>query len=108
MSADGVVKHLNVAKHIAACFLPGGIDVLADAFSFKQLEEAFCHSVVVAVAPPAHTGLQVVTGHEPLPLVARKLATLVGMNNDALAWSSAPDGHVQGIQWQLGVNAATG
>ena len=62
MSADGVVKHLNVAKHIAACFLPGGIDVLADALPFEQLEEAFCHGVVMTVAPPAHARQQVVTG----------------------------------------------
>ena len=62
MSADGVVKHLNVAKHIATCFLPGGIDVLADALPFQQLEEAFCHSVVMTVASPAHAGLQVVSG----------------------------------------------
>ena len=107
MSADGVVEHLNVAKYIAACFLPSGIDLLADTFSFKQLEETFCHSVVVAVTSSAHTGLQVVTGQEPLPLVARKLAALVGMNDDGLSWSSTPDGHVQGIQGQLSINAAT-
>ena len=57
MSADGVVKHFNVAKHIAACFLPGRINVLADALTLEQLEEAFCHSVVMAVAAPAHAGL---------------------------------------------------
>ena len=62
MSADGVVKHFNVAKHIAACFLPCRIDVLADALTFEQLEEAFCHSVVMTVPSPAHAGLQVMTG----------------------------------------------
>lgn len=31
MSADGVVKHFNVAKRITARFLPGGVDLLADA-----------------------------------------------------------------------------
>ena len=39
MSADGVVEHLNVAKNIAACFLPCRIDVLADALTLQQLEE---------------------------------------------------------------------
>lgn len=57
MSADGVVKHLNVAKDIAIRFLPSGIDMLADALTLEQLEEAFCHSVVMAIATPAHAGL---------------------------------------------------
>ena len=57
MSADGVVKHLNVAEHIAACFLPVGINVLTNALSLEQLEEAFCHSIVMTVASPAHAGL---------------------------------------------------
>ena len=49
MSADGVVKHLNVAKHIAARFLPCRIDVLADALTFEQLEEAFSNGIVMTV-----------------------------------------------------------
>lgn len=73
MSADGVVKHLNVAKHIAACFLPGCIDVPADPLSLEQLEEAFCHSVVMAVASSAHAWLQVVASQESLPIMACKL-----------------------------------
>ena len=77
MSADEVVKHLNLAKHIAACLLPIGINMLTDTFAFKQLEEAFCHSVVMAVASPAHVGLQVVTNQKLLLLMACKLASLV-------------------------------
>ena len=56
MSADGVVKHFNVAKHIATCFLPGCIDVLADALTLKLLEEAFCDSIVMTAASLAHAG----------------------------------------------------
>ena len=77
MSADGVVEHFNVAKHIAACFLPCRIDVLADALTFEQLEEAFSNGVVMTVASPAHAGLQVVAGQEPLPFITCKLAALV-------------------------------
>ena len=77
MSADGVVKHLNVAKHIAARFLLGRINVFSNALTLEQLEEAFCHSVVMAVASPAHVGLQVVTNQKLLLLMACKLASLV-------------------------------
>lgn len=41
MSADGGVKRLNVAKHIAACFLSACTDVLANPFMLEQLGEAF-------------------------------------------------------------------
>ena len=107
MSADGVVEHFNVAKHIAACFLPSGINLPADTLPFQQLEEAFGHGVVMAVASSAHAWLQVVASQESLPLMACKLTPLVRMNDDCLAWPSAPDGHMQGIQRQLSVDAAT-
>jgi hypothetical protein len=77
MSTDGVIKHLNITKDIAMRLLPGGIDVLADALTLEQLEEAFFHRIVMAVASPAHAGLQVMSGQESLPLVACKLAALV-------------------------------
>lgn len=96
------------SKYIAACFLSSCIDVFANTLSFLQLEEAFCHSVVMTVASPAHARLQVVAGQEPLPLVARKLAALVRMNEDGLAWSSAPDAYMQGFQGQLSINATPG
>ena len=73
MSADGVVEHFNVAKDIAACFLPSGIDLPADALPFQQLEEAFGHGVVMTVASSAHAWLQVVASQESLPLMACKL-----------------------------------
>jgi hypothetical protein len=60
MSADGVVKHFDVAEDIAVRFLPCRIDFSADALPFKQLEEAFRNCVVVTVSAPAHTRLQVV------------------------------------------------
>ena len=94
MSADGVVEHLDVAKDCAACFLPCRIGLFADAFTLEQLEEALRHGVVVAIAPSAHAGLQVVARQEALPFMAGELTALIGMHNDPIAGSSASDGHV--------------
>lgn len=104
MSADGVVEHFDVAKDCAACLRPAGIRLFSDSFALEQLEEAFRHCVVMAVASPAHAGLQVMAEHKALPFMAGELAALVGVHDDCLARPSAPDGHVQRIQSQLRVN----
>ena len=106
MSADGVVEHFDVAEDIAMRLLPRGIDFSANALTFKQLEETLRHSVVVAVSPPAHAGLQVVAGQEALPFMAGELAALIGMHNNHVTGSSAPDRHMQRIQRKLCINAA--
>lgn len=106
MSADGVIEHLDVAKNCAARFLPCRIGVFANALTLEQLEETLRHGVVVAIASPAHAGLQVVACEEALPFMAAELAALIGMRNDRIAGPSPPDSHVQGIKSQLGVNAA--
>lgn len=106
MSADGVVEHLDVIEDVATRFLPCCVGLLANALTFEQLEEALRHCIVVAVASPAHTGLEVVIRQKALPLMTCELATLIGMHNDRITGSSAPDRHVQGIKSYLGVNAA--
>lgn len=46
---NGVVEHFNVVEGMAARSLPCGIGFLTDTFAFEQLEEVFCHGIVVAV-----------------------------------------------------------
>lgn len=108
MSEDGVVEHLDVAKDCAAGFLPCRIGLFANALTLEQLEEALRYGIVVAIASPAHAGLQVVARKKALPFIAGELAALIGMHNDGIARFSAPHSHVQGIKSQLGINAAAG
>ena len=69
MTTSGVIEHFDVVEDIAAGSLPGGIGFTADALTFEQLEETLCDSVVMAVAPSAHAGLQFVALEEvKLPL----------------------------------------
>ena len=105
MTTSGVIEHFDVVEDIAAGILPGGIGFTADALTFEQLEETLCDSVVMAVAPSAHAGLQFVALEEVLPLSASELAALVGMNQHRLAGPAPPNGHQQRIQSQLGVDA---
>jgi len=47
--------------------------LISIALALEQLEEALGHSVVVAVATPAHAAEQVVVAQEGLPLVASEV-----------------------------------
>lgn len=60
MATTGVIEHCDVVEDIAACSLLGEIVFSADALTFEQLEITICDSVVMAVAPSAHAGLQFV------------------------------------------------
>ena len=77
MTALWVVEHLDVVEDIASGLIPGGIDLASNALTLEQLEEALCHSVVVAVAATTHAGDQIVIAQEALPVVAGELTTLV-------------------------------
>ena len=54
MTALSVVEHFDVVEDVRSRIITGCIDPPADAFALEQLEEALGHSVVVAVATPAH------------------------------------------------------
>lgn len=73
----GVIEHLNVVEYIGSRIAAVRIDLPADALTLEQLEEAFGHGVVVAVASPAHAANQVVLPQERLPLVPGELTALI-------------------------------
>lgn len=71
-----VVKHLNVIEDICPGQIPGFIDAFSDAFFFQRTEERFGHSIIPAVATPAHARGQVIGPTEALPVVTAVLATM--------------------------------
>ena len=73
----GVVEHLDVVEDIGSCVVAGRIGLAANALALEQLEEAFGHRVVVAVAAPAHAADQLVIAQEGLPLMPGELTALV-------------------------------
>jgi hypothetical protein len=81
MTTSWVVKHLNVIEHIPPGFLAVNVNLPLDSFTLEQLEEAFGHSIVVAVATATHAGGQVVRLEEVLSIITAELTTLVGMHD---------------------------
>lgn len=67
-----IVEHLDVVKDIATGFFSCVVVFSADAFAFKQLEEALGDGIVMAVSAPTHALLQIVGFEEVLPIVATK------------------------------------
>ncbi len=74
VAALGVVEHLDVIEVIGTGISSCWVNLAANPLALEQLEEAFGHRVVKAIATPAHTGDQVVVPQETLPVLARKLA----------------------------------
>ena len=77
VSAFWVVKHLDVVEHISTSILPGAVDFSPDSLPFQQLEKAFRHRIVMAVATSTHAAKQVVGSQKTLPVAATELAALI-------------------------------
>ncbi len=92
MAAPWVLEHLDIIEHIAPGSFPGWIDSPLDPFTLEELEEAFCHGVVVSVSPTAHASLQVIGLQKALPVRATELAALVRMYHDNPLGFPPPDG----------------
>lgn len=67
MPALGVVEHLDVIEHVAACRGTIRVDPALDALPFEQLEEALRHGIVVAVAATAHAANDAMGFEKRLP-----------------------------------------
>ena len=80
VSSDWVVEHFNIVKDV----LPSRFSVFVypslNTFTLKELKEAFCNSIVMAVSAPAHAAEQVMRLQKGEPVVAGVLTTLVRMN----------------------------
>ena len=63
---------------------------------------------IMAVAPLAHAGIQVVLAKEHFPLAAGELRSLVGMDHHLGLGFAPPDGREQGLQGKLGCHPRLG
>lgn len=77
MASLRVVKHLDVVEDIGSGLIAGWVDLATDSLSFQKLEEAFGHGVVMAIAPTAHAGNQIVSAQEVLPCMPSELTALI-------------------------------
>ena len=61
MLALWVIEHLDIIEHIPSSLVTCFVNPAANPLSFEQIEEAFNDGVVVAVTPPAHRMLKIVS-----------------------------------------------
>ncbi len=71
-----IVEHFDVVKDICFCIISSLIGLTLDSLPLEQLEEAFSHRIVVAVASTAMTGNKVMLFKESLPIVANAISHL--------------------------------
>ena len=64
-------------KDIGTSILTGWVDLVANPLKLEQLEEAFSHSVVVAVAATNHAAAQIVIPQESLPVMSSEVTALI-------------------------------
>jgi len=71
-----VVELLDVIESISESILPGTVDLSPDLLPLQQLEKAFGHRIVMAVATSTHAARQLVGFQEALPIAAIEMTTL--------------------------------
>ena len=64
MFALRVVEHLDVVKYILPRVASGFVCPASDTFAFQEVEEAFGHSVVMAVSSAAHAVFKIMLFQE--------------------------------------------
>jgi hypothetical protein len=57
--AFGIVGYLDVIEHVRSCVFSGFVCSATDAFTFKQVEEALGHGIIMAIPTTAHGMLNV-------------------------------------------------
>ena len=61
MLALRVIEHLDIIENILSGLFSRFVDLAVDSLSLEQIEEAFDDGVVMAVTPPAHRMLKIVS-----------------------------------------------
>lgn len=100
VSTDAIVEHLDVVVDLSPRDLPGCVDAFLDPLLLQAAKKGFRHSIVPAVAPSAHTGLQMMCMAEAPPRIAAKLGALIEMNQRVHGLASA-HGHEQRVQYEF-------
>ena len=107
MIAGAIIEDLNVFKYIQSGFISGGVGLVEYQFGFEGTKEAFRQSIVIAIAFAAHTTKHFVFGQQGLIVVAGILTATVGMMEQSWQGLSGGNGHLQGVDDQLAMQALT-
>lgn len=72
MFAFRSIEHFDVAEDVPSSLLAGLVGATANAFTFEQVEEAFCNSFVMTIAAPAYCVFDGARPQERRPTVRTK------------------------------------
>lgn len=102
-------------SNISTCstnVLPSGFAAPAgaspNAFSADEMEEAFRDGIVVAVAPSAHAGFEIVLAKDHVPFAAAELRSLIGVDHYSGPRFAPPYGREPGLQGTVDRHAGLG
>jgi hypothetical protein len=95
MGSLAIVEALDVVEHILSSLGSGSVSASMDPLTFEEPEEAFDHSIVVAVANPAHRTLDSVFGEQGLEVATGVLAATIRVVQEHLARIALPERHQQ-------------
>ena len=90
--ARGIVEALDVIEHVLPCLVAREVGFARDPFGLQRGEEVLHRSIVPAVAGPTHQGSYAIVGHQPLELLAGKLAALVRVMQQRIRLAASAGG----------------
>lgn len=102
MLAPAIVEYLDVIEHIIPCLFARPIGFAADPLALKQIEEALCHRVVVAVPASAHRVLKIAVLQKGSPIHAGELGALIRVDQGRGLRPPSPHPHQQRLQHDVG------
>src|SRR5678816_3916253 len=95
MSPQRIVEPLDEVEHISTCFVARSVATTIRALDLQRREEAFHGGVIPAVAATTHAASHTMRIEQPLEVLARVLAALVGVMQQLARCTAAPDGQQQ-------------
>jgi len=107
MTPKTVVENLDVFKDIQSGLGPGGILPMKNQLSFEGAKETFDRGIVITVTFAAHTSHHPSSCQQSLVLIAGVLAAPIGVVQQARGRLAHANGHLQGVDDQLAVQAVT-
>ena len=83
MFSTAIVEQLDIFKDFRSRVLSRFVSIEVHMFRLKRVKEAFCYSVVVAVAGPAHAQLDSVFFGTEMQFFAGVLRSSIRVENEA-------------------------
>lgn len=103
MHATGFIEALDVSEQVPAGLVPGGVDAVLDTLGFEGVDEALQGGIMPAVALSAHERGDAGSGQSRAIGLGGIRDSTIGVMDQTGRGPLAFDGHVEGVECDLGV-----